>query len=174
VFSTEYAFFAQDHWALSSRVAVDLGTRVESQEVTASFRLAPRLGVAWSPSKRTGTVFRFGSGLFYDHVPLNVYAFNLYPRLWQAFFGPDGNITAGPYYYGNALSQVNLRTPFVFRNQGPGRHSHFSMSMIPCVNTIPSFLRRRSCSSPLFPGREIFPFALMTLCQGIPVPPGRL
>ena len=125
---TEYAFFGQDHWTLSSRVAIDLGVRTESQEVTASFRLAPRVGAAWTPFARTGTIIRFGSGLFYDHVPLNVYAFNLYPRQWQTFYGPDGSVIAGPYFFGNALSQVNVRIPFVFRNQGPGNFSPMSVT----------------------------------------------
>jgi hypothetical protein len=125
---TEYAFFGQDHWILSPRLAVDLGVRTESQEVTASFRMAPRVGVAWTPLASTGTVIRFGSGIFFDHVPLNVYAFNLYPREWQTFYGPDGAIVAGPYYFGNALSEVNVKVPFVFRHQGPGNFSPMSIN----------------------------------------------
>jgi hypothetical protein len=120
---TEYAFFGQDHWSISSRVAVDLGVRTESQEVSGSFRVAPRGGIAWSPFARLGTVIRAGFGLFYDHVPLNVYSFNHYPRQQQTYFGPDGEVIAGPYFFGNALSQVNVRIPFVFHNQGPGNFS---------------------------------------------------
>jgi hypothetical protein len=120
---TEYAFYGQDHWTLSKRVAIDLGVRTESQEVSESFRLAPRFGVAWTPLAHHATVIRAGFGLFYEHVPLNVYTFNHYPRQYQTFYGPDGQIVAGPYFYGNALSEVNVRTPFVFRNQGPGNFS---------------------------------------------------
>jgi hypothetical protein len=119
----EYAFFGQDHWTLSSHVAIDLGVRTESQEVSHSFRVAPRFGIAWSPFAHHATVIRAGFGLFYEHVPLNVYTFNHYPRQVQTFYGPDGGIVAGPFFYGNALSQLNVRTPFVFRNQGPGNFS---------------------------------------------------
>jgi hypothetical protein len=125
---TEYAFFGQDHWALTPRLALDLGLRTESQEVSESFRLAPRVGVALTPFAHSGTVVRFGAGYFYEHVPLNVYAFNLYPRQWQTFYGPEGQITGGPYYYGNALSAVNVRIPFVFRTQGPGNFSPVSVT----------------------------------------------
>ena len=119
----EYAFFGQDHWTLSSRVAIDLGVRTESQEVSESFRVAPRGGIAWSPFAHLGTVLRLGFGLYYDHVPLNVYSFNHYPREQQTFYGPDGDIVAGPYFFGNALSQVNVKIPFVFKTQGPGNFS---------------------------------------------------
>jgi hypothetical protein len=120
---TEYAAYAQDHWNLSSRLALDLGVRVESQEVSQSFRMAPRLGIAWTPFASTGTVVRAGIGFFYDHVPLNVYSFNRYPRQIVTYFDPSGAISAGPFFFGNALSEVNVKTPFVFRNQADGNFS---------------------------------------------------
>ncbi len=120
---TEYAVYAQDHWNLSSRLALDLGVRVESQEVSQSFRMAPRVGIAWTPFAATGTVIRAGAGFFYDHVPLNVYTFNHYPREIETFYGPTGAITAGPYIFGNALAQVDVSIPFVFRHQADGNFS---------------------------------------------------
>ncbi|HWC99292.1 MAG TPA: TonB-dependent receptor, partial [Candidatus Sulfopaludibacter sp.] len=120
---TEYAAYVQDHWNLSSRLALDLGVRVESQEVSQSFRMAPRVGIAWTPFARTGTVVRAGIGFFYDHVPLNVYSFNRYPRQTVTYFDEAGNISAGPYFFGNALSDVNVRIPFVFRHQADGNFS---------------------------------------------------
>jgi hypothetical protein len=121
---TENAAYGQDHWSLSSRLAIDLGVRVESQEVSGSYRFAPRMGIAWTPLARTGTVVRAGFGFFYDHVPLNVYSFNHYPAQVLTFYDPaTGDITGGPYFYGNALTQVNTRARFVFRNQAPGNFS---------------------------------------------------
>ncbi len=121
---TEYTIYLQDHWNLSSRLALDLGGRVESQEVSQSFRLAPSVGIAWTPFSSTGTVIRAGAGFFYDHVPLNVYSFNHYPREIQTFYDPStGAITGGPYLYGNALAQVNVKIPFVFRHQSDGNFS---------------------------------------------------
>ena len=120
---TEYAVYGQDHWNLSSRLALDLGVRVESQEVSQSFRMAPRVGIAWTPFAATGTVIRAGAGFFYDHVPLNVYTFNHYPREIETFYGPTGEITAGPYVFGNALAQVDVSIPFVFRHQADGNFS---------------------------------------------------
>ena len=120
---TESAYYLQDHWILSPRVSADLGVRVESQEVSQTYRVAPRAGVAWTPFARLGTTLRAGFGFFYDHVPLNVYSFNRYPKETLTYYDGLGDITAGPYFYGNALTQVNVRIPFVFRNQGPGNFS---------------------------------------------------
>ena len=50
---TEYAFYGEDHWVLSSRLALDLGARTESQEVSESFRFAPRAGFAYTPVSYT-------------------------------------------------------------------------------------------------------------------------
>src|SRR5260370_37975779 len=48
---------------------------------TAPHGLAPRMGFGWSPSGiDKKTVVRGGAGVFYDHVPLNVFAFEQYPQ----------------------------------------------------------------------------------------------
>ena len=95
---TEYALYAQDHWILSPRLAADLGVRSESQEISEAFRLAPRAGIAWTPFARLGTVMRAGFGLFYDRVPLNVYAFPSYPNQVVTLFDGAGQIAAGPFF----------------------------------------------------------------------------
>jgi len=117
------SFFAQDHWLLSSRLSVDLGLRVESQEVTDSFRLAPRMGVSWSPFTGAGMVVHAGFGWFYDRVPLNIYAFHSYP--WEVItqYGEDGEISAGPFLYKNTLGQVFRHHRLIFQGPEPGNFS---------------------------------------------------
>jgi len=118
---TEYAFFGQDHWLVGPRLAVDLGLRTESQELSESFRVAPRAGISWNPWSRT--VIRAGFGLFYDRVPLNVYSFDRYPNQVVTMFGPDGQVAAGPFLYQNGLGTVDVRTPFVFQETVAGNFS---------------------------------------------------
>ena len=120
---TEYAFFGQDHWSISSRFAADLGIRTESQVVSQSFRVAPRAGIAWVPFARTGTVVRAGFGLFFDRVPLSVYAFNHFPKQVVTFYDANGDVSAGPYFYLNALGQVDTSAPFVSHKAVPGNFS---------------------------------------------------
>jgi hypothetical protein len=119
----EFAFFGQDHWKLASRLSADLGIRTESQAVSQSFRVAPRAGIAWSPFASTGTVIRAGFGLFYDHVPLNVYSFDHYPNQVVTMFDPTGQISGGPFLYRNGLGEVDTRIPFVFHEPVAGNFS---------------------------------------------------
>jgi Carboxypeptidase regulatory-like domain len=118
----EFAFFGQDHWSISPRVAVDFGVRAESQEVSEAMRLAPRAGVAWSPFANAGTVVRAGVGLFYDRVPLNVYSFGDYPNQLVTMFNA-GQVSAGPFLYQNGLGEVTIRPPFVFQEPAAGNFS---------------------------------------------------
>jgi hypothetical protein len=120
---TEFAFFGQDHWIVSPRLAVDLGVRTESQQVSESFRVAPRAGIAWNIFPSAGTVIRAGFGLFYDRVPLNVYAFNQYPSQAITMFGAGGQVSAGPFLYQNGLGTVDVRYPFVFQESAAGNFS---------------------------------------------------
>lgn len=119
----DYAFFGQDHWIVSPRLALDLGLRTESQELSEALRLAPRAGIAWSPLARLGTAVRAGFGWFYDRVPLNVYSFDHYPNAVVTTFNPDGQISAGPYLYQNGLGEVVVRPPLVFQEPVAGNFS---------------------------------------------------
>jgi hypothetical protein len=124
----EYAFFGQDHWVMTPRLAVDLGVRTESQQVSGAFRVAPRSGIAWNPFATAGTTFRTGFGLFYEHVPLNVYWFNRFPDQVITTYGPDGEIISGPTVYLNTLGQTRVRSPFVFQRPIDGNFSPHSFN----------------------------------------------
>jgi hypothetical protein len=117
------SFFVQDHWLLNSRLSVDLGLRAESQEITDSFRLAPRMGVSWSPSPGAGTVVHAGFGWFYDRVPMNIYAFHSYPWEILTQYGADGQISAGPFLFKNTLGQVFRHHRLIFQGPEPGNFS---------------------------------------------------
>ena len=119
----EYTFFSQDHWMMSPRLALDLGVRTESQQISGAFRVAPRTGIAWNPFARAGTTFRTGFGLFYERVPLNVYLFNRFPDQVITTYGPQGEVTSGPTVYLNTLGQTRVRSPFIFQRPIDGNFS---------------------------------------------------
>src|SRR5208337_2711802 len=67
---TELAAFAQDHWAVNDRIALDYGVRYSGQTLGAHAAFAPRLGLVYSPGRNNKTIIRSGIGLFYDRLPL--------------------------------------------------------------------------------------------------------
>src|ERR1039457_1565398 len=119
----EYSFYGQDHWVVTPRLALDLGVRTESQQVSGASRVAPRGGVAWSPFAHAGTLVQAGYGLFFDRVPLNVYCFNKYPDQNITMYGADGQVSSGPFLYLNTLGQVRVKHPFVFQRPQDGNFS---------------------------------------------------
>ncbi len=118
------SFFVQDHWQLTGRLSLDLGLRSESQEITDSFRLAPRFGASWSVWPAEGTTINAGFGWFYDRVPLNIYAFADYPNEIITQYDPaSGAITGGPYLFKNTLGEVFRHHQLIFQGPQPGNFS---------------------------------------------------
>ncbi len=140
---TEKAFFGQDHWSISSRLAADLGVRTESQVLSHSFRVAPRIGLAWLPFSGPGTVIRAGVGAFYDRVPLNVYSFSHYPKQFVTYYDENGD-PSGPFFFLNSIGVARTRPPFVFRKQVEGNFSPRSTTgSIQLEQTVSSSLKLR-------------------------------
>ena len=99
-YDVETAVFSQDHWAPARTLAFDFGTRLERQSISEAFRIAPRAGVSWSPVGEN-TVVQAGYGIFYDRVPLEVYAFERFPQRVVTSYGPDGTPLGPPMVYWN-------------------------------------------------------------------------
>lgn len=76
----EAGLYAHDRWVVAPALSIDAGLRGDWQELSGGGRIAPRVGAAWSPFGDSATVLRSGIGLFFDRVPLNVYAFPHYPE----------------------------------------------------------------------------------------------
>jgi hypothetical protein len=118
------SLFAQDHWQLSERLSLDLGLRSESQEITDSFRLAPRFGASWSVWPAEGTTINAGFGWFYDRVPLNIYGFADYPNQLITLYDPaTGAVSGGPYLFKNTLGEVFRHQQLIFQGPQPGNFS---------------------------------------------------
>ena len=118
------SFFLQDHWQVNDRLAFDFGLRSESQEITDSFRLAPRFGASWSLWPAEGTSVNAGFGWFYDRVPMNVYGFADYPFEIITQYDPaTGAVSGGPYLFKNTLGQVYRHNQLIFQGPQPGNFS---------------------------------------------------
>jgi hypothetical protein len=127
LFDLETSFFGQDHWILNQRLAMDVGTRFEYQGITETFRVAPRMGLAWMPFANRQTTVRGGFGLFYDRVPLNVYAFDRYPEMVITTFDSNGQIVDGPRQFFNITDKAESRGfPFLFSRNVIGNFAPYS------------------------------------------------
>lgn len=141
----EVAAFGQDHWVITSRLAFDVGMRFERQRITDTLRIAPRFGLAWTPFGNTQTVIRTGYGLFYDRVPLNVYAFDRYPEQIITTYGPGGIILDGPRRLLNITDQVADNSPFIRRGNRAGNFAPYSATWtVEAEHPITKYLRLRA------------------------------
>ncbi len=123
----EPAAFAQDHWVLNSHLAIDAGLRLEAQTITYTTRAAPRAGFEWTPDVGK-TVVRGGIGVFYDSVPLDVYAFNSYPEQTITTYNSSG-VPGPPVQYLNLTAQaVQSHFPFIDSAQKSGNFAPYSVA----------------------------------------------
>jgi hypothetical protein len=121
----EPAVFVQDHWIINPHLAFDAGVRYEAQSITSTTRTAPRGGFVWSPGSRT--VVRGGMGIFYDSVPLDIYAFNSYPNQRITTYGASGNPVGRPILYINLTDEAaQSKFPFIDRKSKTGNFAPYS------------------------------------------------
>jgi hypothetical protein len=128
VSDTETAVYAQDNWILHPQFAVNFGARVERQTISGGVRVAPRFGLSWAPFGMRDTVVRGGAGVFYDRVPLNVYAFDSYPEQVVTTYGSNGEVTDAPRRYANIIGRRGRGFGFVREADRAGNFSPHSLT----------------------------------------------
>src|SRR5262249_24941336 len=125
---TEGALFVQDHWKLFPNVTLDGGARIEYQTVTSAIRLGPRLGVAWNPFREENTVVRGGYGIFYDRVPLSVFAFSHYPEQIITDYDSSGQPVGRPHELSNLTLMELKRFHLLNSLSRPGNFAPYSQT----------------------------------------------
>lgn len=114
--SNEWALFAQDNWQIHPRFTVDLGVRLDHENLSAElWDVAPRVGFVFAPTRDNRTAIRGGFGVFFDKVPINVANFAQFSAQTITSYAADGaTIIDGPTLFPHviATSDGRLRTPY--------------------------------------------------------------
>ena len=106
---TEMSEFAQDHWVVTERFAVDTGIRLTSQSNGRTGALSPRLGLAYLLDRSQKTVLRAGVGVFYDRVPLLATTFVDNPARVVSLYDEAGGLVGAPMAYRNVYVEPDGR-----------------------------------------------------------------
>lgn len=142
----ETTFFGQDHLNITQKLSIDLGLRFERQGISGTTKWAPRIGLAWTPFNDQKTVLRTGYGLFYDRVPLSIYAFYRYPEQQITTYNPTtGAITDGPRLYTNITDvAAGKSNPFVRSKSNVGNFAPYSATWnVEAEHAFASYLKFR-------------------------------
>ncbi len=105
----EVTWFAGDRWTVSRRLLLDFGLRFDSDTVTSSVHVAPRLGFQLGLTGDGRTMLRGGVGEFYDRVPLMIPSFQWFPERTVFMLNPAGQVTSSTAYTNQIIG--DLRNP---------------------------------------------------------------
>ena len=110
VTAADLAVFAQDHWRVGSRVTLELGLRMDREDVIERVNWSPRGGISVAVLPEGRGILRGGIGRFRQRTPLNVGAFGQFESRAVTRFGPGGEVITPPVTLLN-VPAPDLRTP---------------------------------------------------------------
>lgn len=107
----ETALYAQDRWALREGLLLELGMRLDWDQIVRDTLFSPRAAVAWSPGSLRGTKIAAGFGVFADALILGMLTRHQDQISMASFFSRDGLLSWGPIETGFAVDEQSLRVP---------------------------------------------------------------
>jgi len=114
--TNELALFAQDNWQIHPRFTLDLGVRLDHDNLSAEpLNVSPRAGFVFVPTRDNRSAIRGGFGVFFDKIPINVYIFPDIPAQTITRYAADGStIVNGPATFMHVVSTTDggLRVPY--------------------------------------------------------------
>jgi hypothetical protein len=107
---TEFSIFAQDRWRVSPRMTLELGFRMDRDDVVEKVNWSPRGGVSIGVLPDGRGILRGGVGKFLQRTPLNVGAFGQFETRTVTRFAADGTMIGTPVLLRHAPDR-DLKTP---------------------------------------------------------------
>jgi hypothetical protein len=105
------AFYVQDRWAPRDALLLELGLRVDWDQIVRDTLFSPRVSVAWSPKALRETKLAAGFGVFNDALNLGTLTRHQDQLSMATFFSRDGSVTRGPVQTGFLVNEQALRVP---------------------------------------------------------------
>jgi hypothetical protein len=106
----EFAVFAQDRWRVTPRMTLELGFRMDRDDVIEKVNWSPRAGVSFGVLPDGRGILRGGVGKFLQRTPLNIGAFGQFESRTVTRFAADGTMLDTPLLLRH-VSDPNLKTP---------------------------------------------------------------
>ena len=88
--------YVQDHWRVSSRLALDLGLRYDRSAMLGESHLSPRMAFSLALDASGRTLIKGGWGLFFDQIFLQVDAFDRFQQRVEQDYGGSVDVPLGP------------------------------------------------------------------------------
>jgi hypothetical protein len=134
VTAAELAVFAQDRWRIGPRVTLELGLRVDREDIIKRVNWSPRGGLTVGVLPEGRGILRGGVGRFRQRTPLNVGAFGQFEERSVTRFAADGSPLGPPVTLVNvppsALETPEAVTGNVEWNQRFGRRVLFKVNYL--------------------------------------------
>ena len=92
----ETSFYLQDSWRIRPHLIVDLGWRIDHDQILGRSNMAPRAGFGWSPPGMEGTRFFGGFARIFDPTDLRLFVRPLDQSSITTYFNAAGSMIYGP------------------------------------------------------------------------------
>ncbi|MCX6628166.1 MAG: carboxypeptidase regulatory-like domain-containing protein [Candidatus Solibacter sp.] len=106
----EAAQYVQDHWTPREGLTIEVGVRLEWNEVVRDLEVAPRASAAWAPRRLRGAKISAGWGVYYDSISLGTLAREQGQVSFSTFYLPNG-VVHGPVRTSFEVNDRGLSTP---------------------------------------------------------------
>ena len=86
--------FAQDRWTILNRAVLELGLRLDWDQIVRQALVSPRFALSWLLTRDGETKLTAGAGLYYDATSLATITRPLFGRRFDTVYGDDGQTVA--------------------------------------------------------------------------------
>jgi len=108
----EISSFVEDRWSVSNRMLVELGMRLDWDQILRRPLIAPRMATTYMLKPGGDTKLSIGAGLFYDATNLGILIKPAWGRRYDQFYGTDGSTpTTGTLETSFVVNERDITAP---------------------------------------------------------------